>query len=82
MHLVSDCSLVLQDNASNGQRSAVVRYSARRDRNSLATYRVAITTGSRKNAGTDARVRGCSMFIHSFTSSQVATLYVSAVQPF
>jgi len=46
-----------QENGKNGRRSAANHYSSRREKNSQATYRVAVTTGSKKNAGTDARVR-------------------------
>jgi len=55
-----DCVL-FQENGSNGRRSAFGRYSARRERNSRATYRVAVSTGNKKNAGTSARVRELSI---------------------
>jgi len=46
-----------QEKGSNGRYSVASHYGKRRSQNAGATYRVAVTTGSKKNAGTDARVR-------------------------
>ena len=48
------CVLILQE---NGLQNNYVANRRRRDKNSRATYRVAVSTGTKKNAGTDARVR-------------------------
>ena len=50
-------------------------YRQRREKNSRATYRVAVSTGVKKNAGTDARVRATFDFNFLFNSFVLKEFY-------
>jgi len=52
-----------------------VAYRQRREKNSRATYRVAVSTGVKKNAGTDARVRATFDFNFLFNSFVLKEFY-------